>query len=215
MFAHELRGPVSTIRGLAATTIAHFDRLSDDERRELLGLIEQESRRLLNTADQISLALKIDAEALTFDFKPVALVDVIREGVGEAVLGEHPIEVDAPDDLSVRCDRRWISQVVRQLVDNAAKFSPPDSPIRIRAGRQGDQAMLEVVDEGPGIPLEKRRGMFAKFPNWRPAGYEEQPGSGLGLFICEALVAEHHGGISIEGGPDGGTMLRIRLPVEG
>jgi two-component system sensor histidine kinase KdpD len=215
MVAHEMRGPVSTILGLAATTSAHYDRMSDDQRREFLALIEQDSRRLLSTADQVSLALRIDAGTLTFDFRPAPLAEVIREGVDEADLGDHSIEVDAPDGLSVRCDRRWISQVVCQLVENAAKFSPPDSPILVKASRHADQAMLEVVDAGPGIPADKRRALFAKFPNWRPPGYEQQPGSGLGLFICEALVTEHHGGISIEGAPSGGTMLRIRLPVEG
>ena len=215
MTAHEMRGPISTIRGLAATTSAHYNRLSDEERRELLGLIEQESRRLMNTADQISLALKIDAAALTLESTPVALADVIRDGVAEADIGAHPIEVEAPEDLSVSCDRRWIGEVVHQLVDNAAKFSPPDSPIRIGGSRQAEHAVLEVLDEGPGIPVDKRQALFRKFPNWRPAGYEQQPGSGLGLFICEALVAEHHGGISIEGGPAGGTILRIWLPVEG
>jgi two-component system, OmpR family, sensor histidine kinase KdpD len=215
MVVHELRGPLSTLRGLAATTSKHYDRLSDAERRELLRLIEQESRRMVTTADQVSLALNIDAAALRFDFKPAELAGVIREGIDEAEVGAHPIEVDAPDDLIVRCDRRWLGLVVRQLVDNAAKFSPPEAPIRVNASRKDDHAMLEVLDEGPGIPPDKRRAMFAKFPNWRPAGYEEQPGSGLGLFICEALVAEHHGGISIEGGPAGGTMLRIRLPAEG
>ena len=215
MVAHEMRGPVSTILGLAATTSAHYDRMSDEQRREFLGLIEQDSRRLLSTADQVSLALRIDARSLTFDFRIVPLAEVIREGIDEADVGAHSMEVDAPDDVSVSCDRRWIAQVVRQLVENAAKFSPPDSPILIRASRQEGQVMIEVVDAGPGIPADRRRGLFAKFPNWRPAGYEQQPGSGLGLFICEALVAEHHGGISIEGDSKGGTMLRVRLPVEG
>ncbi len=76
-------------------------------------------------------------------------------------------------------------------------------------------AVIEVTDEGPGIPAAQREEVFQRFTRWRPRGYEEQPGNGLGLFICRGLVAEHQGEMSVEDGPDGGTMLRVRLPLEG
>ena len=78
---------------------------------------------------------------------------------------------------------------------------------------RGTDADLTVVDHGPGIPGDKREHVFTTFPNWRPAGFEEVQGTGLGLFISKALVAEHGGEISVEDAPGGGTMLRIRLPL--
>lgn len=214
MVAHELRGPVATIRGLAGTTLAHYDRLSDDERREFVDLIEQESRRLLSTVDQTSLALKIDAGTVTVDRQPADLAEAVREGVGRVDLGDHPVTIGAERGLELPIDRRHVAEIARQLVDNAAKFSPPGSPIGVIVRPTVGGAELEVIDAGPGIPVAMREQVFRKFPGWRPPGYEEQPGSGLGLFICRGLAAEHHGEISIEEGPEGGTMLRVRFPSE-
>lgn len=214
MIAHEVRGPVATIRGLAGTTLTHYDRLSDDERREFVDLIEQESRRLLSTVDQTSLALKIDAGTVTIDRQPADLSEVVREGVARVDVGDHPVTIGAERGLEFLIDRRYIAEVARQLVDNAAKFSPPGSPIGVIVRPTVGGAEIEVIDAGPGIPSALREQVFRKFPGWRPTGYEEQPGSGLGLFISRGLVAEHGGEISIEEGPEGGTMLRVRLPSE-
>ncbi|MGZ8594113.1 MAG: sensor histidine kinase [Actinomycetota bacterium] len=214
MIAHEVRGPVAAIRGLAGTTLTHYDRLSDDERKEFVGLIEQESRRLLSTVDQTSLALKIDAGSVTVDRQPADLAEAVREGVDRVDVGDHPVTIGAERGLELPIDRRHVAEIARQLVDNAAKFSPPGAPIGVIVRPTVRGAELEVIDAGPGIPAAMREQVFRKFPGWRPTGYEEQPGSGLGLFICRGLVAEHHGEISIEEGPEGGTMLRVRFPSE-
>ena len=215
MIAHEIRGPVATVRGIAGTSLTHYERLSDDERREFLGMIETESRRLLTTVDQMSIALKLDAGSLRLNLIAQDLADMVRAGVDAADPGAHEITVDAQPGVGVPADRTRLIEVVHQLVDNAVKFSPPEALIRVAARREDDRATIEVVDAGPGIPSDRREHLFTKFPNWRPAGYEEQPGTGLGLFICRGLLAEHSGEIDIEDGPDGGTMLRVRLPVEG
>ncbi len=214
MVAHEVRGPVATIRGLAGTTLAHYDRLSDAERREFVDLIEQESRRLLSTVDQTSLALKIDAGTVTLDRRPADLAEAVREGVARVDVGEHPVTIGAERGLEIPIDRRLVAEIVRQLVDNAVKFSPSAAPIGVIVRPIVGGAELEVIDAGPGIPAAMRDQVFRKFPGWRPTGYEERPGSGLGLFICRGLVAEHGGAISVEDGPEGGTMLRVRLPSE-
>jgi signal transduction histidine kinase len=214
MVAHELRGPVATIRGLAGTTLAHYERLSDEERREFIQLIEQESRRMLSTVDQTSLALKIDAGNVTVERKPTDIAESVREGVARADVGDHPLTVGAERGLELPIDRRYVAEIARQLVNNAAKFSPPGAPIGVIVRPIVGGAELEVIDAGPGIPPGMRDRVFSKFPGWRPPGYEERPGSGLGLFICRGLVAEHHGEISIEEGSEGGTMLRVRFPSE-
>jgi signal transduction histidine kinase len=214
MVAHEARGPISTIRGLAGTAVTNYDRLSDDERREFLGLIELESRRLLGTLDQISLGLNVDAVTVRLAVRDDDIAAAVREGVEAADTAGHEVAVDAEPDLTAKIDRKWIAQVVRQLVDNAAKFSPPGSPIRVSVRRDGSDVTIDVIDAGPGIPPEMRELVFTKFPNWRPDGYQEKPGSGLGLFIAKGLVAEHSGEIVVEDAAGGGTMLRVRLPVE-
>ena len=215
MIAHEVRGPAATVRGIASTSLTHYDRLSDDERREFLGMIETESRRLMTTVDQMSLALKVDARSLRLDLVPQDLGGMVRAGVEAVGAADGRIEVETEAGIMVPADRTRMIEVVRQLVDNAVKYSPADQPVHVSSRREGPDAVIEIVDEGPGIPIAERGLVFEKFPNWRPSGYEEQPGTGLGLFICRGLVAEHSGEISMEDGPGGGTMLRVRLPVEG
>jgi signal transduction histidine kinase len=214
MIAHEVRGPVSTVRGLAGTALSHYDRLDDDERRELLGLIEQESRRLLATVTQASTALKVDAATITYDIRQQGLAATVREGIATADIGQHPLELELADE-EVPLDRKWIIEVVRQLVDNAAKFSPQDAPIHVNARVEDGGATIEVIDHGPGIPLERREEVFGKYPNWRPDGYEQEAGSGLGLFLVRGIVLGHLGEVGIVDAPGGGTMLRVRIPMEG
>ncbi len=217
MISHEVRGPVSTIRGLAGTALSHYDRLTDDERRELLDLIEQESRRLLATVTQASTALKVDAATVSYDIRIHDFGSTVREGIAAADVGVHPLVVDLAEG-QVALDMRWIVEAVRQLVDNAAKFSPPDTPVQVTTRIDDRGVTIDVVDEGPGIPLERREDVFDKYPNWRPDGYEQATGSGLGLFLVRGIVDGHDGEVVIVDAPGGGTMLRIwipRIPVEG
>jgi signal transduction histidine kinase len=213
--AHEIRGPVSTLRGLASTALVHYDGLSDEERREFLGLIRHEAERLEATVEQIAIALRLDAGSLRFDIVRQDLVGPVRAAVASVDVGEHPLDVEVPAELEAPFDAKHVATVVGQVVRNAAVYSPADAPISITLRRDGSDVLLEVVDRGPGVPPERREEVFERFTGWRPVGYEAVPGPGLGLFIARAIV-EHHGGtISITDGPQGGTMLGVRLPLEG
>jgi two-component system sensor histidine kinase KdpD len=215
MLAHEVRGPVASIKSLATTTLRSYAKLSDDERREFVSMIEQESSRLLETVTQSSLALKADARTLAFDLRIQPISAIVREGAAAADVRGHALEVTVPDDLRGRADRRWLAEAVHQLVDNAAKYSPTEAPIRVEATTNGADVTIDVIDQGPGVPPHRREEVFGRFVTWRPAGYEDRGGSGLGLFICRALVAEQGGQTALDGTPEGGTIARIRLPREG
>jgi two-component system, OmpR family, sensor histidine kinase KdpD len=213
--AHEIRGPVSTLRGLAGTAIAHYEGLSDGERLEFLGLIRQEAERLEATVEQVALALRLDAGSLRFDPIRQDLAGVVSSAVRSVDVGPHPIEVDAPGQLEGIVDATHLTTAVVQLVRNAALFSPPEEPISVVLRAEGADAVIEVTDRGPGVPAEHREEVFERFAGWRPIGYEAAPGPGLGLFIARAIVERHGGTISVTEGAEGGTMLRIRLPLEG
>lgn len=215
MVAHEVRGPVATIRGLASTAERRYDQLSDAERREFLWMIEEESARLLHIADQTSTALKLDAGMLAYHARPEDLGEVVREGVEAAAHRDHPVAIDVEPGIVIPLDRVRFADAVRQLVDNAAKFSPPAAPIDVRCCRDAGTATVEVIDRGPGIAPGDRERVFAKYPGVRPPGYEDVPGTGLGLFICRAEVRQHGGEVIAIAEPGEGTMLRITLPVEG
>ena len=129
------------------------------------------------------------------------------------------LEVDP--GLTVRCDRERVVEVVRELLDNAAKYSPAEEPIEVRAYRaQGGVAVVDVEDRGPGLPPEAGDRIFERFVRSRPRGYEQVAGAGLGLFISRAHVAAQGGRLWLEparsedGSTPGGTIARFTLPLE-
>lgn len=213
--AHELKNPLMSIKGLAGTGVRLFDSMSDEERREFFTLIDQEAGRLKTIAEQMATAMKIDADRLTYDFHEEDLGALVEEVAWNAPHGEHPMAVETEPDVTVRVDRMYFGEAITSLIDNAGKFSPPDAPIEVRVYLDEDgDALVEVADRGPGIPAEQRPQVFSKFASWRPAGYEETPGAGLGLFVARAHVLAHGGRIDTEDRDEGGTMLRVTLPAE-
>jgi len=213
VIAHDIRSPVSSVKSIAASTIANYDRLSDTQRREFVRLIEQEAEQVLSVVHQMSVALKVDARTLDLHPARNELAAIVQVAVAEAATHGHPVTVDDPERLEAEVDIRWLAESVRQGIDNAATFSPEGSPIRISfAGTDRGPVQIEIVDGGPGVPPERRDSVFEKFARWRPPGYEDAPGSGLGLFICRGIVRAHGGDATLEEAPRGGTILRIRLP---
>ena len=211
---HEIRGPVSTIRGLAGTTLTHYERLDDGERREFLELIRHEAERLERTVEQVALALKLDAGTVRFDIRRQDLGGIVRGAADAMDVGEHPLTVAVEDGIEAPVDSIQVAFVIRQLLENAAVFSPPDAPIDVLLRREGADVVIKVRDRGPGIPEEQREAVFERFARWRPPDYEDRPGTGLGLYISRAIAREHGGDASVADAPGGGTMLTVRLPAE-
>lgn len=215
--AHELRNPIAAIRALAQTGGRMYQSLSEDERREFFDLIDEEARRLSIVTEQSSTALKIEAGALAYDRRPESITVLVREVVERTPHGDHPLTIEAEDGLIASIDRARVGEVLAQLVDNASKFSPRDAPILVRVRRDDGRAVIEIEDRGPGIPEGRREEVFGRFSHLRPPGYEEVPGSGLGLFISRAHVDAHDGRIVVGDTPgerEAGTIVRLELPLE-
>ena len=113
---------------------------------------------------------------------------IVRGAADAAETGDHPLEVQTDEQVEAPVDGIQVAFVVRQLLENAAIFSPTGSPISVRLTSEGDHAVIHVIDRGPGIPESERDGVFERFAGWRPIGYEDRPGTGLGLFICRAIA---------------------------
>jgi len=212
--AHDVRGPAGSIRSIAGSLRTSYQRLGDPERLEFVGMIEQESMRLLRVADQMSLGLKTDAGTLDFTLVVRDLEGPVLQGLHDADVGAREVRVDAGTELRASIDARWLAEAVRQGIENALKFSPGDTPIDLRVRRDGDAAVIEIEDRGPGIPSEMREQVFEKFCRWRPYGYEDRSGSGLGLFITRSIARAHAGDATVADRPEGGTILAIRVPLE-
>lgn len=209
---HELKNPIMSVKGLASSGMRLYGSMSDDERLEFFGLIDAEANRLRLIADEISMALRIEAGQLVYDVRAQDLGPLVQEVAWRTPVGEHAMVVEVQEGLKAPLDSARLTEVLTHLIDNAAKYSPPQAPIEVRAYRSPDGAeVLDVSDRGPGIPPDRREAVFERFGEWRPPGYEDVPGAGLGLFICRAHLKAMGGRIDIQGERQTGTMMRVML----
>lgn len=212
--AHDVRGPVGTIKSLATTTRKSYDKLDDEQRLEFVGMIESESERLLRLVDQVAVGLKVDAATLDLSPRSQEVAPLIGLALRE-LPGAERVEVDAPPDVVAEVDPRWFVEAIRQGLDNALGFSSADAPVTLTVRKAPDDgALITIVDHGPGVDEDRREAVFERFSRWRPAGFEDRQGSGLGLFICRGIARAHGGDATLDAAPEGGTMLRIRFPRE-
>lgn len=144
--------------------------------------------------------------------RPVDLARLVREGVErlEGLWRERRlgIRVSAPERLEILGREGDVRRMLQNLLDNAAKFAPPESEVEVRLERVGDRAVLEVADRGPGIPPEARERLFTRFSSHRAGG-----GKGLGLYLARQIAQSHGGSIRYLERPGGGSLFRVELPL--
>jgi PAS domain S-box-containing protein len=209
--SHELRTPLTSAFGAAQTLLARYDSLGDEQRRQLLQMVVEQSERLAKILDQILLTSRIDSDA--FDttlqsFDCTEVVDVVVRGADAASLGR--IVVDAPEGVVVRADLDRLRQVVANLVDNALKYS--SGPVRVAVAERDFLARITVSDEGPGIPASERDRVFEKFFRLDPAQRSGVGGTGLGLYIARELTQRMGGRIGFLPRERGATFF-VDVPL--
>ncbi len=210
--SHELRTPLTSIRGYAElwrqgglTDEAH---LADAMRR-----IEGEAARMGVLVDEMLLLARLD-QGRPLEAEPVDLARIASDAVADAraVEPDRPIGLDCPEHLTVRGDDLRLRQVVSNLLANARFHTPAGTPVRVRLGADGDRAVVEVEDDGPGFGPEPGR-VFERFYRSDPAGARTSGGVGRGRSIV-AAVSEAHGGRATAGAaPSGGALVRVELPL--
>jgi two-component system, OmpR family, sensor histidine kinase KdpD len=209
---HDLRTPLASITA-SVTSLQDPDAgLSDRDRGELLETIRQEAERLNRLVGNLMDLTRSRAGALVPAKRPTPIDEVI-EGVLarlEPTLRGHPLNIALREGLpDVPMDVLQIDQVLTNLLENAAKFSPPGSEITVQAARWQDSVRVRIANAGSSIPPDLREKVFEPFV--RADG--EAAGSGLGLAIARAMVVAHDGAIWIEDAPGGGMAVVFRLPV--
>jgi two-component system, OmpR family, sensor histidine kinase KdpD len=210
--AHELRNPLASIKGLATTGAEHYASMSDEERVEFFRLIDAEANRLGRLVDQAATAMRLSVGAIRYDRTIEDLGELTRSVIARYPYGQHSVQIDTEEGVSAAVDTIRLRESFENVLDNAARYSPPDAPISVRVGRDEEgAAVIEVADRGPGVPVAFHQEIFTMFSSWRPAGYEETPGAGLGLFITRSFVEAMGGRVALEDREGGGTMLRITL----
>ena len=216
MVSHELRAPLTSIKGSAATLLETGSDLDPAVIREFHRIIAAQADHMNGLINDLLDAGRIDAGTLSVSPEPSeleALVDRARNTFLSGG-GLHTVLIDLPPDLPpVMADRRRIVQVVNNLFSNAARHAPESSPIRVAALRDGVHVAVSVSDEGKGIAPERLPKLFQKYTGAGDGG-RELAGTGLGLAICKGLVEAHGGRIWAEsGGPGQGARFTFTLPV--
>ncbi len=217
MVSHELRAPLTSIIGSAATALRSSPAMPRAETRQLLRIIEEQAAHMHGLISDLLDAGRIETGTLSVSPEPEAVAGLV-EGARKTFLsggGRHAIQVDLPPDLpSVMADRERVVQVLNNLFSNAARHSPETCPIRVAAERDGAHVAVSVSDAGQGVPPDLLPHVFRKHA--RVGGDRERGirGSGLGLAICKGLVEAHGGRIQAEsGGPGLGTRFTFTLPA--
>jgi two-component system, OmpR family, sensor histidine kinase KdpD len=206
--SHDLRSPLTAIT--TASSGLREPGLTPAERAELREVIDAEARRLARMVDDLLDLSKIEAGAVSPQADWCDLHDVVASGAAH-VRADNPIEFELPVDLPlVRADPAQLERVFSNLIENAVKFSPPGSPVRIDAVVEDDRITVRVSDAGRGIPDRDRARVFEPF--FRGTGSTD-PGSGLGLAISRGFVEANGGAISVRSGHGSGTTIAVSFPI--
>ncbi|HZO98323.1 MAG TPA: GAF domain-containing protein [Gaiellaceae bacterium] len=212
--SHELRTPLTSIYGFAETLLRSDIGFSDDERQTFLGYIASESERLTRIVDALLDVARLDAGTLEVQPVPIDLRTFLSEAVdasSQPALGNGGrFVLDLDEEVpEVRADPEKLRQVVDQLLENAVKYSPAGSVVRVEARARPEAVEVTVEDEGSGIDASQAERIFDKFYR----GDETQPGTGLGLFIAQGLVSAMGGRIWVRSEEGGGSRFTFSLPV--
>jgi signal transduction histidine kinase len=218
--AHELKTPMTSLRGYAQLLTREFDRGSvDPERaRRAAQAIVVQSDKLARLVAQLLDVSRLQSGKLVIDPKPTDLSQLLRDAV-EATRGQlkgHTLVARLPAQLWVSVDPLRIEQVITNLIDNAIKYSPDGGQIDLdlTCDRSSGTVQLKVRDRGVGVPLEHRAHIFDRFYQAHAGGpLTSMAGMGLGLYISREIVEMHHGTIVAEFPADRGTRFVITLPL--
>jgi two-component system sensor histidine kinase GlrK len=217
LMSHELRTPLTSIR--EGTNLFLEGRVGQvtEKQRELLVIIAEESSRLIDLVSSLLELSKLESGVLAFNFSATDLSPLIARSIREmtplAAAKEIGIESDVADIPPVSIDSERILQVLRNLVGNALKFTPPGGMVRIAAGRTEGGITLSVTDTGPGIPPEEAGIIFDRFRQAVSARSPKFPGTGMGLAIVRHIVEAHGGQVWVESKAGHGSTFTFTLPA--
>lgn len=218
--SHELRTPVAIIRNEARVTLGRDER-TDGDYRDALGAVLRESERLTRLVEDLFLLARADAGGQALRPEPLYLEDLLRDVVrATRTLAEQRqvvVSLDATEDGEWRGDPAMLRRLLLNLVDNAIKYSPPGSEVRLSLARATGAWELQVRDQGPGIPPVERERIFERFVRGDAARTRVRDtatsGAGLGLAIARYIAVAHGGSLDLVDAEAPGATFRLRLPI--
>jgi len=212
---HELRTPLTSIRAAATTLVSQ--QMAEPQRAEMYAVIDEESARLDRLIGQAIEMSQLDAASIHVQARPESVREIVQLALEEAqsILGDRTVDVHVPESLPpVRLDRKLVRRVLHHLIENAVKYSPSGSPLRVTARTEGDRLLVSVEDYGQGIEEFEKPLIFRKFYRGRRQR-DRISGTGMGLAIVKAILDAHGGGIDVLSRPAHGAQFTFWLPIEG
>ncbi|RUU26663.1 sensor histidine kinase KdpD [Mesorhizobium sp. M6A.T.Ce.TU.016.01.1.1] len=214
--SHDLKTPLAAIMGAAGTLREFAPALPEQDRADLLSTVLDESERLNRFIANLLDMTKIESGAMEPNYAFHYVGDIVGSALYRArkIIGEHKTDIDIPADLPMlRLDPVLFEQVLFNLLDNAAKYAPPGSTIRLQGWLDNGFVILQIMDEGPGIPPADLQRVFDTFYRVRK-GDQVRAGTGLGLSICRGFIEAMGGTISAASRTDrSGAVFTVRMPV--
>jgi two-component system sensor histidine kinase KdpD len=204
--SHDLRTPLAVIRGAASAIMDDDDMLEASSRRELASAIVEETERLDRQVRNLLDMTRLESGAVTVKKEWQPMQEVIGSAWNrmEPRLVGRAVNIDVGGELEACFDGVLVEQLIVNLLENAAKYTPEGTPIDVRAAKKGHDVVVTVEDRGPGIAAEDRERIFDKF--------RTKSGIGLGLAICRAIASTHGGRVWVEERAGGGAAFHFSLP---
>ncbi|MBF6612418.1 MAG: hypothetical protein IVW55_04750 [Chloroflexi bacterium] len=215
--SHELRTPVTSIKGFAQLAQRTADAAGDKRLAHALTNIEQQSDRLARLVNELLDVSRVQNGSLPFHPRRFELCEVVENVTGsiELITPGFTFNLDiTPSHLFVNADRHRIEEVVTNLLDNAVKYSNGSHTVKISAAASGDEALVAVHDEGMGIPAGQHAMVFERFYRATNAGANARSGFGLGLFIAREIINRHGGRIWFESSEGKGSTFYFTVPLD-
>jgi two-component system sensor histidine kinase KdpD len=211
--AHEFKTPLTSIRAATTSLLSDPDQ-PRDVRTELVKIADEESEHLVDLIDDAVEMGRLDTARIDVNLEHLHAGQLVREVVAsmQKEIDGRPIEIETKGaEPTISMDRRLIKLAIKQLLDNALKYSPPATTVLLSVSSDDESVSVAVTDHGKGIPASEQARVFERF--WRsPAAKKQMPGSGLGLSIAHSIARAHNGDLAVTSRP-GETTFRLTLPV--
>jgi signal transduction histidine kinase len=213
IIAHDFRSPLMAIRGFAELVLEDTD-LPLESRQEFMQTIMDQTDDLARLANDTLLISRMETGEIQYGWRDLELAPLILEAVPLG-LSRHSVQTDVPADLpTIVADGDQLKQLLGNLLSNAVKYSPDGGAITVRARSRGQHMLIEVADQGLGIPADQMGRLFQKFERVRSDDHMRVSGTGLGLYICRRIAEGHGGKIWVESQPGQGSTFSILLPMD-
>jgi two-component system sensor histidine kinase KdpD len=215
--SHDLRSPLAGIKGAASTIIENGELISEDTKKVLLEGIYEDTEWLIRLVENLLSMTRFDQGKMKINKKLEAVEEVISESIHRSTKNfkEHKIKVNMPENLiMVPMDGNLMEQVFINLIDNAIKFTPKESLIKVNVYEKNENVFFEVMDNGIGISEKILPYIFDRFFTNGSEISDSRRGVGLGLTICKSIVEAHGGRIEVFNNEDHGSTFRFFIPKE-